>query len=144
MVPRTFEIRKAKYSVRMRENADQNNAEYGYFLRSVSLCLQSKNILTPFYLKLASAIFYQIFIFSPNDCPSKTGKNVFYFISKALFVLEIFKFWYFFLFPSTFSRLKRTNGSGIINVCIGLHKFEDIIFGIIQKPLHFTPSNLVR
>ena len=32
------------------------------------------------YLKLVSAIFYQIFIFSPNDSPSKTMKNVFYFI----------------------------------------------------------------
>ena len=43
-------------------------------------------------LKLVSAIFYQIFIFSPNDSPSKTIKNVFYFIEKALFILEIFKF----------------------------------------------------
>ena len=31
-------------------------------------------------LKLVSAIFYQIFIFSSNDRPSKTMKNVFYFI----------------------------------------------------------------
>ena len=31
-------------------------------------------------LKLVSTIFYQIFIFSPNDSPSKTMKNVFYFI----------------------------------------------------------------
>ena len=31
-------------------------------------------------LKFVSAIFYQIFIFSPNDSPSKTMKNVFYFI----------------------------------------------------------------
>ena len=31
-------------------------------------------------LKLVSAIFYQLFIFSPNDSPSKTVKNVFYFI----------------------------------------------------------------
>ena len=31
-------------------------------------------------LKLVSAIFNQIFIFSPNDSPSKTKKNVFYFI----------------------------------------------------------------
>ena len=30
--------------------------------------------------KLASAIFYQIFIFSPTDGPWKTTKNVFYFI----------------------------------------------------------------
>ena len=42
-------------------------------------------------LKLVSAIFYQIFIFSSNDSPSKTMKNVFYFIEKALFVLKIFK-----------------------------------------------------
>ena len=32
------------------------------------------------YLKLVSAIFYQSFIFSPNDSPSKTMKNVFYFM----------------------------------------------------------------
>ena len=41
------------------------------------------------------------FYFSPNDSPSKTMKNVFYFISKALFVLEILKFFYFRL-PSFF------------------------------------------
>ena len=28
-------------------------------------------------LKLVSPIFHQIFIFSPNDSPSKTVKNVF-------------------------------------------------------------------
>ena len=38
--------------------------------------------------------FYQIFIFSPNDNPSKTMKNAFYFMKKALFVLEIIKFFY--------------------------------------------------
>ena len=32
------------------------------------------------FLKLVSAIFYQIFIFSSNDGPSKTMKNVFHFI----------------------------------------------------------------
>ena len=30
--------------------------------------------------KLVSPIFYQIFIFSPNNSPSKTVRNVFYFI----------------------------------------------------------------
>ena len=45
-----------------------------------------------FYLKHVSAIFYQFFIFSSNDSPSKTITNVFYFIEKALFVLEIFNF----------------------------------------------------
>ena len=42
-------------------------------------------------LRLVSAIFYKIFVFPPNDSPSKTMKSVFYFIKKALFVLEIFK-----------------------------------------------------
>ena len=32
------------------------------------------------YLKPVSAILYQIVIFSPNDSPSRTVKNVFYFI----------------------------------------------------------------
>ena len=36
-------------------------------------------------VKLVSAIFDQIFIFSPNDKPLKTMKNVFCFIEKALF-----------------------------------------------------------
>ena len=40
--------------------------------------------------------------FSSSDSPLKTTKNVFYFISKALFALEIFKFVYFRL-PLFFS-----------------------------------------
>ena len=49
----------------------------------LGVCLMQKK--SPIYyssrsLKLVSAIFYQIFIFSPNDSPSKTMKNVFYFI----------------------------------------------------------------
>ena len=31
-------------------------------------------------LKLVSTIFYQVFIFSPNYSPSKTMRNIFYFI----------------------------------------------------------------
>ena len=46
-----------------------------------------------FCLKLVvAAIFYQIFIFSSNDRPLKPMKNVFYFIEKVLFILEIFNF----------------------------------------------------
>ena len=67
-------------------------------------------------LKLVSAIFYQIFIFTANDSPSKTMKNIFYFIGKALFVLEIFKFLWFFPFLTKLSRFKKTNWSGIIYV----------------------------
>ena len=75
-------------------------------------------------LKLVSAIFCQTFIFSPNDKPLKTMNNVFYFIEKALFVLEIFKFCnfspYFPHFPDSKDKWKRnfqiqrTNGCGII------------------------------
>ena len=43
-------------------------------------------------LKLVPTIFYPIFIFSSSDRPSKTMKNAFHFILKALLVLEIFKF----------------------------------------------------
>ena len=63
----------------------------------VILVLYSKDFES---LKLVSAIFYQIFIFSSSDRPSKTMKNVFYFILKALFVLEIFNFLSFFPSPS--------------------------------------------
>ena len=39
---------------------------------------QFMNLGIIIYLKLVSAIFYQMFIFSPNDSPLKTMKNVFY------------------------------------------------------------------
>ena len=51
-------------------------------------------------LKACVRYFHQIFIFSPTDSPLKTMKNAFYFIQKALFVLAIFNFLYFF--PSLF------------------------------------------
>ena len=54
--------------------------------------LYNRSITDMASLKLVSAIFYQIFIFSPYDSPSETVKNVFYFIQKALFLFEIFKF----------------------------------------------------
>ena len=43
-------------------------------------------------LRLLPAIFYQFFIFSSSHRPSKTMKNDFDLILKALFVLEIFTF----------------------------------------------------
>ena len=39
-----------------------------------------QNYCILFTLKLASAIFYQILIFSPNDSPLETMENVFYLI----------------------------------------------------------------
>ena len=47
--------------------------------------------------KACVCYFYQFFTFSPNDSPSKTMKNTFYFIKKALFVLKIIKFFCFCL-----------------------------------------------
>ena len=64
-------------------------------------------------LKLVSANFYQIFIFSPNDSPSKTSK-MFFISSKKLFSLSRYSNFCIFPFLSTLSRLKRTNGSRII------------------------------
>ena len=64
-----------------------------HFIQDCSLKSCKINLKSfEYYLKLVSTIVYQMFIFSPNDSPSKTMKNVFYFIEKALFVLEIFKF----------------------------------------------------
>ena len=48
------------------------------------------------------AIFYQIFIFSPNDSPSKTMKNVFLFHLKSSFRSRDIQIFYFRL-PLFFS-----------------------------------------
>ena len=48
------------------------------------------------FLKIKACVCYFLrnFYSSPNDSPSKTMKDVFYFIEKAVFVLEIFKYLY--------------------------------------------------
>ena len=93
-------------------------------------------------LKPCVCYFLSIF-FSPNDSHSKTMKNAFYFILKALFVLKTSKDRHSFL--STLSRFKRTNGvKSFMMSWIGFHKFPDVIFGITQKSFNITSSNLVR
>ena len=52
------------------------------------------------FVKACDHCFHPVFIFSPIDSPSKTMNNAFYFILKALSVLKIFKFLYFW--PSLF------------------------------------------
>ena len=37
-----FELNTERYSVQMREKIDQNNSEYGHFLRSVGSTMQKK------------------------------------------------------------------------------------------------------
>ena len=83
------------------------NLQNGYFKKLFWMYLRQKpveyspsGVLDPLmlvvakghtYLKLVSAIFYQVFVFSSSERP-KTMKNAFYFILKALLILEIFKF----------------------------------------------------
>ena len=57
-------------------------SEYAGIWLNNALWQGSKYAWSTFHrvLKLVSAIFYEIFIFSPNDSPLKTMKNVFNFI----------------------------------------------------------------
>ena len=74
------------------EHSVQCGALFGFGLKA------NKSTGTLLNLSAASAAVKEklkqppIFIFSPNDSPSKTMKNVFYFIKETLFVLKIFKF----------------------------------------------------
>ena len=77
--------------------------------------------LTYLNLKFVSAIFYQIFIFSPNDSPLKTTKNVFLFHLKSSFHSRDIQFFVIFSLPLHTSQIKRTNGSGIIYDAMNCH-----------------------
>ena len=48
------------------------------FSKASSFCYDRTKLVL--FKAFISAIFYQIFIFTPNDSPLKTMKNVFYFI----------------------------------------------------------------
>ena len=72
-------------------------------------------------------------------------KKCFLFHLKSSFRSQDIHIFVLFPFLSRLSRLKKTNGTGIIyDVIIGLHKFADAIFGITQKPLYIKSSNLLR
>ena len=64
-------------------------------------------------LKLLSTIFYQIFVFSPND-GFKIYEKCLLLHLKSSFRSPDIQIFAFLTFLSTLSRLKRTNGSGII------------------------------
>ena len=107
------------------------------------LCLTEKHIIAQAsqnnLLKLLSANFYQIFIFSPNDSPLKLWKMLF--ISPQ----NLFSFSWcsnFFSFLSSFQiqkdKWKWNNLSSM-----DLHKFPEVIFGITQK-LYITSSNRIQ
>ena len=58
------------------------------------------NCLLFYYSKLVSTIFYQIFIFSPNDSPSQTVKSAFFFHLKSSFCFRDIQI--FVIFPLPF------------------------------------------
>ena len=82
-------------------------------------------------LKIKACVHYFLrnFYSSPNDRPSKTMKDCFYFIEKALFILEIFKFLHFnlplFFFPvsrcsSAWSKINLKVYDDVIN-CLSMN-----------------------
>ena len=70
-----------------------------YKMETMSFTGSSILSLLQSFLKLVSTIFYQIFIFSSNDRPSKTMKNDF-FSSKNLFSFS--RYLHFFIFSLLF------------------------------------------
>ena len=65
------------------------------------------------WLKLVSAIFYRIFIFSPNDSPSKT--EMFFISSKSSFCSGGIQSFVAFPLPFHLFQIQKDKGSGIIN-----------------------------
>ena len=70
-------------------------------------CLSVFDHFVRLAFKACFRYFYQIFIFSPNDSPSKTMKNVFLFRIKSSFCSHDIQFFVNFLVPfHTFRTLK--------------------------------------
>ena len=93
-------------------------------------------------LKRMSAIFYQMFTFSQNDSLLKTMKNVF--SSKKLFSFSRYSIFFPPSFPHLLDSKWQMEVEQFMMSWTGLHKFEDVVFGITQKLLYITSSNLVR
>ena len=60
------------------------------YIHDKNMLMLYKSMFISVILKACVRYFLSNFYFSLNDSPSKTMKNVFYFILKALFVLKIF------------------------------------------------------
>ena len=109
--------------------------------------LKQNGILSIFdkKLKLASAIFCQIFIFRQIIALQKLWK-MFFISSKKVFSFLIY--WIFCNFFPPFPHFPDSKGQmGVDKFMmswIGLHIFADAIFTVLQKPLYITSSNLVR
>ena len=96
----TFNIYFMPRNLTVSENFNKNNCNEWKVLYTLNDILSlSKNwhefLKAPFLTK--DSIQHSSF-FSPNDNPSKTMKNDFYFIEKALFLFEILKYLVCFLY----------------------------------------------
>ena len=76
------------------------------------------------FIKACVRYFHQFFIFSPNDSPSKTLKNAFYFFKKALFVYEIFKFFCISAPPSFTCRPLLCN----VSICLSKNSITHFVW----------------
>ena len=68
-------------------------------------------------LQLVSVIFHQIFIFLPNDSPSKTVNNVFYFILYLILKRNSCMEWLFWVVDQ--------NKKGVWGLAFGAHLLYD-------------------
>ena len=82
--------------------------KYAHFIaENVSFLLRITIKYTLFSLKLVSAVFHQIFIFSLNDGTSKTVKNVFFFYLKSSFRSRDIQIFVFFPLPFHFFQIQK-------------------------------------
>ena len=93
---------------------DIKTFQKGTFGRTLNELITIKKFPAGIYhLKACVHYFFEIFIFPPNDSPSKTMKNVFV-SSRKLFSFSRYSNFCDFPFLSTLSRFKRANRSRII------------------------------
>ena len=98
-----------------------------------------------FYSKACVRYFLSNFYFFTKWWPFKNYEKCFLFHLKSSFRSRDIQVFVFFPFFSTLSRFKRANGSRKFMMSWnGVHKFADVSFGITQKQLYITSSNLVR
>ena len=105
-------VKMSQYSDQINENVvndesplDDNSAlvQIGSFViipyqfQTSKSTVTKKLVAVVMNVKACIHYFLSNFYFSPNDSPSKTMKNVFYFIQKARFIPEILKLLYLHL-----------------------------------------------
>ena len=105
--------------------------------------LQKASICMIYYIfKACACYFLSNFYFSRNDTPSKTMKFFFYFIKKALFVLNIFQFLFFnknliIHFVCLITHLKKETSCDIETLSIDRELNKEHFYGKIMQKMCF-------